>query len=85
MGELFFPAFHGEERLDTETLGGGISTGCFPVTQESCSSAMPSIAGGGNAEFGTGFVVFSASWLSCCLLPSLHILVEKQPLGPDGA
>lgn len=84
MGELLFPAFHGEERLDMETPR-GISTTCFPVTQASCSSAVPSMAGGGNAEFGTDFVVFSASWLSCCLLPSLHVLVEQQPLGPDGA
>lgn len=30
-------------------------------------------------------LLFSASWLSCCLLPSLHVLVEQQPLGPDGA
>lgn len=82
MGELFLPTFHGEERLDTETLR-GISTGCFPVTRE--SSAMPSMAGGGNAEFGTDFIVLSASWLSSCLLPSLHVLVEQQPLGPDGA
>lgn len=84
MGELLFPAFPGEVRLDTETLR-GISTSCFPVTQESCSLAMLSMAGGGNAEFGTAFIVFSASRLSCCLLPSLHVLVEQQPLGPDGA
>lgn len=80
MGELLFSAFHGEEKLDTETLR-GISTSCFPITQESCSSAMPSMAGGGNAESGTHFVVFSTSWLSCWLLPSLHVLVEQQPLG----
>lgn len=84
MGELLFSAFHGEEKLDTETLS-GISTGCLPITQESCSSAMPSMTGGGNAECGTGFVVFSTSWPSCWLLPSLHVLVEQQPLGPDGA
>lgn len=52
-----------------ETLR-GISTGCFPVTWASCSSVMPSTAGGGNAEFGTDFVAFSSSWPSCCLLPS---------------
>lgn len=84
MGELLFPAFRGEERLDMGTLR-GISTSCFTVTQASCSSAMPSVAGGGNAEFGTDFDVFNASWLSCCWLLSLHVLVEQQPLGPDGA
>lgn len=63
MGELLFPAFHGEVRLDTETLR-GISTSCFPVTQESCSFAMPSMAGRRSTEFGTDFIVFSTSWLS---------------------
>lgn len=81
---MLFPAFLGEERLDMGTLR-GISTGCFAATQASFSSAMPSMAGGGNAEFGTDLVVLSASWLSCCLLLSLHVLVEQQPLGPDGA
>lgn len=84
MSELLFPAFPGEERLDTETLR-GISTGYFPVTRVSRSSAMPSMARGGNAGFGTDFIVFSTSWLSCCLLPSLYVLVEQQPLGPHGA
>lgn len=42
---------------------------------------MPSMAGRGNAESGTHFVVFSTSWLSCWLLPSLYVLVEQATSG----